>query len=233
MKHVFFLLVIASIISCNSQKENPKIDDGVNVDDIDSPVSKEIKEIDYDVSQWEEITEDDGAILDIRYATDNNFTEKQIYPCGRCFLRPELATRIKTLQKDIHKRYGMSLKFFDCYRPRPAQQKLWDIVPDARYVTSPAKGSMHNRGLAVDITLVDKDGEDLDMGTPYDFFGPAAYTTNTDLPEEVLKNRKILTKMMDIHGLKGIRTEWWHFSLKTVQAPLDDWEWACEGGGRD
>jgi len=228
MKQLYFLLILTFLICCSPKKESPQTIEEVKAKD-DQPITpKKAKEIDYDVSQWKEISEEDGAILDIRYATDNNFTKKQIYPCGRCFLRPELATRVLALQKDISERYGMSLKLLDCYRPRPAQQKLWDIVPDPRYVTSPEKGSMHNRGLAVDITLVDKDGVEMEMGTPYDFFGPEAYTTNTDLPAEVLKNRKILSKMMEIHGLKGIRTEWWHFSLKTVQAPLDDWEWPCD-----
>lgn len=228
MRHFFFLLILSALIGCSSKKTNAENNEDPPVADKESLASEELKEIDYDVSQWMEITEEDGAILDLRYATDNNFTKKQIYSCGRCFLRPELASRIKSLQKDILKRYGMRLKLFDCYRPRPAQQKLWDIVPDPRYVTSPEKGSMHNRGLAVDITLVDKNGKVLDMGTPYDFFGPEAYTTNTDLPDDVLKNRRVLNKMMDIHGLKGIRTEWWHFSLKSVKAPLDDWEWPCD-----
>lgn len=227
MKHIFFLIILTSVVSCSQKKEKGLPIEDVMTSESDTPPKEDFKDIDYDVSQWMEITEEDGVILDIRYATNNNFTEKQIYPCGRCFLRPELAERIKSLQKDIAKRYGMKLKLFDCYRPRPAQQKLWDIVPDPRYVTSPEKGSMHNRGLAVDITLVDKKGDVLDMGTPYDFFGPEAYTTNTDLPANVLKNRKILSKMMEVHGLKGIRTEWWHFSLKTVKAPLDDWEWPC------
>lgn len=222
MRHIFFLLMATFICSCNLNKgdQNKKGDS--------NPIQELVKDIDYDVSQWKEITEDDGVVLDIRYATDNNFTKKQIYPCGRCFLRPEMAQRIKTLQRDIQERYKMSLKIFDCYRPRPAQQKLWDITPDENYVTPPSKGSMHNRGLAIDLTLVGADGQELDMGTEYDFFGPAAHTTNMDLPEDVIKNRMILTKMMDIHGMKGIRTEWWHFSLKTVQAPLDDWEWPCE-----
>ncbi len=228
MKHIFFLLVLGSLMNCNSKKEDSRKEKEGNIDDSNYTIPEEIKQIDYDVSQWMEITEKHGAILDIRYATENNFTKKQIYPCGRCFLRPELATRIKTLQKDIFKRYGMRLKLFDCYRPRPAQQKLWDIVPDERYVALPANGSMHNRGLAIDITLVDSKGVELDMGTPFDFFGPEAHTTNVDLPEKVLKNREILAKMMDVHGLKGISTEWWHFSLQTVQAPLDDWEWSCE-----
>ena len=227
LKHALFLLIFVVLASCKSKTENENNVDHQS-DSRNSQIAEQVKDIDYDVSQWMEISKEDGVVLDIRYASENNFTQKQIYPCGRCFLRPELGTRIKTLQKDIYKRYGMRLKLFDCYRPRPAQQRLWDIYPDENYVTPPTKGSMHNRGLAVDVTLVDKNGVELDMGTPFDFFGPKAHTTNTNLPEEVLKNRKILTKMMELHGLKGIRTEWWHYSLKTVQAPLDDWEWPCE-----
>lgn len=216
--------------SCKEKKEDvrSKDDDAASTLIKDEPKETAIKPIDYNTLLWKEITEESGVVLDLRYATDNNFTKKQIYPCPRCFLRPVMADRILKLQSDIHRKYGMKLKLYDCYRPRPAQQKLWDIVPDARYVTPPSKGSMHNRGLAVDISLIDADGNEMDMGTEYDFFGPEAYTTNTTLPEEVLKNRKILTKLMNIHGLKGIRTEWWHFSLKTEKAPLDNWEWACE-----
>lgn len=228
---IAFTILIIFSTGCKHDQDSANKQTPDPITEKTTAITEPIKEkiiIDYDTSQWKEITELDGAILDIRYATDNNFTKKQIYPCPRCFLRPVMADKILTLQKDIQKKYGMSLKLFDCYRPRPAQQKLWDIVPDARYVTPPNKGSMHNRGLAVDITLVDKNGEELDMGTEYDFFGREAYTTNTNLPKNVLKNRKILTKLMEIHGLKGIRTEWWHFSLKTEKAPLDSWEWACE-----
>ena len=228
MKRIIIFLLITSVIACTSKKDTTQTTEEVVEKTEAQKAAEKIKEIDYDVSKWMELSEDDGVVLDIRYSTENNFTEKQIYPCGRCFLRPELASRLKTLQKDISKRYGMSLKLFDCYRPKPAQQRLWDIVPDPRYVTNPSKGSMHSRGLAVDITLVDKDGKELDMGAGYDEFTKRAHSDNRNLPKEALKNRKILNKMMDIHGLKGIRTEWWHFSLKTVQAPMDDWEWPCE-----
>ena len=223
MKKNIVFLGIVMILGCvnkDKQIENGLLSNSKQNQD-------QIFSIDYDVSKWGEITEEDGVILDIRYAGQNNFTGKQIYPCGRCFLRPELADRIKTLQKDINKRYGMGLKLFDCYRPRPAQQKLWDIVPNEDYVTHPDKGSMHNRGLAIDITLVDSNGKELDMGTDFDFFGREAHTDNMDLEEEVLRNRKILKELMELHGLKGIRTEWWHYSLKSVQAPLDSWEWPC------
>lgn len=227
MKPLFFLSILCILYSCNSKKTQTVEEEVVRPVKEEVVEEKEEKVIDYDVTKWKELTLDDGVVLDLRYATANNFTEKQIYPCGRCFLRPELASRILELQKDIEKRYGMRLKLFDCYRPKPAQQKLWDIVPNEKYVTNPKKGSMHNRGLAVDITLVDKDGKELDMGTEYDFFGRKAHTDFFDLPEEVLKNRKILTKMMEIHGLKGIQSEWWHFSLKTIKAPFDDWQWPC------
>ncbi len=188
---------------------------------------EEKPEIDYDITQWKEIINNKRLLLDIRYATDNNFTEAQIYECARCFLRPELAAKINRIHNDIQEKYGYGLKMFDCYRPRPAQQKLWDIVPNAMYVTPPKKGSMHNRGLAVDLTLVDKNGEELDMGTEYDFFGKEAHRTYDHPNPIVRKNRKLLKLLMETHGLTGIRTEWWHYSLKTVSYDFSDWEWPC------
>jgi D-alanyl-D-alanine dipeptidase len=230
LQPVFLFLVFGVSFLFGCKNSNQKLE--TEAIKVETPIKQkpivEVYETDYDTTQWKEITKQSGVLLDIRYSTPNNFTKNQIYPCSRCFLRPVMTDKILTLQKDINKKYGMSLKLFDCYRPRPAQQKLWDIVPDARYVTPPSKGSMHNRGLAVDITLIDKDGIELDMGTEYDFFGQEAHTTNTNLPKDVLKNRKILTKLMEIHGMKGIRTEWWHFSLKTEKAQLDDWEWECD-----
>lgn len=219
------LILFVLAISCKSVNE-----------EIPSPSSaeqnaitniKEKVELDYDITQWKEIINTKGIILDIRYATDNNFTKAQIYDCGRCFLRAELATKINTIHNDIKKKYGYGLKMFDCYRPKPAQQKLWDIVPNAMYVTPPKKGSMHNRGLAVDLTIVDENGQELDMGTEYDFFGKEAHRTYTHPNPIVRKNRKLLRLLMEAHGLTGIRTEWWHYSLKTVSYDFSDWEWLC------
>jgi len=214
--------------SCKDSATTAYVSKDIPVDTAESKIVTEDIVIDYDTLSWKEINEDSGILLDIRYATDNNFTKKRIYDCARCFLRPELADKILSLQKDIQDRYNIGLKLYDCYRPRPAQQLLWDIVPDARYVTPPSKGSMHNRGLAVDLTLVDADGAELDMGTPYDYFGERAYITYTDLSAEILKNRQTLRKLMEIHGLRGIRTEWWHFSLKPAKSALDDWVWECK-----
>jgi len=164
--------------------------------------------------------------LDIRYATTNNFTKAKIYDCPRCLLRPEPARAIATAQAKLQKQ-GLGLKMFDCYRPRPYQQRLWDKVPNPDYVTPPAKGSMHSRGAAVDLTIVDAQGNELPMGTPYDFFGVEAHTDYTKLSAEVLKNRELLRKTMAEVGFKGIRTEWWHFSFQGKDFALSSYVWPC------
>lgn len=170
---------------------------------------------------------DPGIRLEIRYATDNNFTQSKIYDCPACLLRPEAARAIVRAQQ-LLQRKGMGLKMFDCYRPRPYQQRLWNKVPNPDYVTPPSKGSMHSRGAAVDLTIVDKSGNELDMGTPYDFFGPEAHTDNMKLPARVLANRRLLRETMEAVGFQGIRTEWWHFSFRGKNYPLSDYVWSCE-----
>ncbi len=169
---------------------------------------------------------DPSIRLDIRYATTDNFTKAKIYDCPRCLLRPEAAEAIVKAHKALQKK-GLGLKMFDCYRPRPYQQRLWDKVPNADYVTPPVKGSMHSRGAAVDLTIVDAKGSELDMGTPYDFFGVAAHTDHTNLPAKVLNNRRLLRETLATVGFKGIRTEWWHFSFQGKNYPLSDYVWPC------
>jgi D-alanyl-D-alanine dipeptidase len=165
--------------------------------------------------------------LDIRYATANNFTSAKIYDCARCLLRLEAAAALQKAHRAL-KRQGLGLKMFDCYRPRPYQQRLWDKVPNPDYVTPPEKGSMHSRGAAVDLTIVDAQGNELDMGTPYDFFGREAHYDYTRLPGKVLANRRLLRRTMEAAGFQGIRTEWWHFSFKGKNYPLSDFVWECD-----
>jgi zinc D-Ala-D-Ala dipeptidase len=189
---------------------------------------KKTEETKYDASLWSELTQDDGFVLDIRYATTNNFTKKQIYDCGKCFMRPEAAEKLKTIRAELKEKFGYDIKIFDCYRPGPYQQRLWDIVPNPDYVTPPHKGSMHSKGLAIDLTLVDKEGNELDMGTAFDFFGPEAHQ-GYNHSDAVKRHRWILRSTMEKHGFGSIRTEWWHFSYKGKSYPLDKWVWNCEG----
>ncbi|MEL6393725.1 MAG: M15 family metallopeptidase [Bacteroidota bacterium] len=188
----------------------------------------EVKREAPDSTLWRDIELLDSTIvLDIRYATDNNFMGEQIYDCGRCWLRPAVAEAILAVQQSLAEQ-GLGLKMYDCYRPAPYQQRLWDKVPDPRYVARPARGSVHSRGAAVDLTLIDlSTQEELDMGTDFDFFGPAGHSAADNLPAEVLKNRQTLQAAMRAQGFLTIRTEWWHFNFSGPRFPLSEDLWPC------
>lgn len=154
---------------------------------------------------------DPTILLDIRYATDKNFTGKQVYPVASCYLKKKVAGRLSKVQGDLREK-GLGLKVFDCYRPLSVQKRFWELVPDERYVANPAKGSRHNRGFAVDLTLVDGEGRELEMPTAYDDFSEKAHR---DAPASAAAaaNRERLAKAMTRRGFEGLRTEWWHFDL--------------------
>lgn len=182
--------------------------------------------VDYDTLHWTEIKTEDGFVIDIKYATTDNFVKEVIYPCGRMFLRPIVANALFKIRDELlPQKY--KLKLFDGYRPRPAQQILWDKVPNPDYVAPPSEGSMHNRGVAIDLTLSDLKGNEIDMGTPYDFFGPEAHHDYVRLSPEILALRLKLKTIMESHGFQAIRTEWWHYSFTKGTYPLDDWQWKC------
>lgn len=166
---------------------------------------------------------------DIRYATPNNFVEEAVYDCGLCLLRPEAAQAlIKANEYFMNK--GYCIQLFDCYRPYEVQKKLWEIVPNPAYVADPYNGgSVHNRGAAVDLTLVDFNGNPVDFGTDYDFFGREAHIDNMNHDQKILDNRKLLQDGMKAHGFKGIRTEWWHFSYtKNSGYPISNQPLPCK-----
>ena len=175
-----------------------------------------------------ELTEDkNNVVLDIRYATTDNFTGIKLYDCGRCFLHPTVAKALLLAAEDF-KKLGYKIILFDCYRPLSIQRKLWQKVPDPRYVTPPTKGSMHNRGAAVDISLQEiTSKKELDMGTPYDFFGNEAYMDYQNLSAVASKNRKLLHSTLIKYGFRPIRTEWWHFSFSGSGAGISEWNWSC------
>ena len=184
--------------------------------------------IDYDTTEWTDLGMlEPSIVIDMRYATDSNFVEEKMYDCGRCFLRPPVARAMVAAHRELQKE-GLGLKMWDCFRPRPMQWKLWNKVPDASFVSDPRRGSMHNRGAAVDLTLVDADGQELEMGTPYDFFGPEGYSMYQDLPQQTLDNRTRLRELMTRHGLRHIRTEWWHYAfVGGSRFELSDYLWTC------
>lgn len=150
---------------------------------------------------------------DMRYATDNNFTGKTVYPCAVCKIRYAAAKALLRAADSLQVAGGYRIQFFDCYRPVDVQRTFWEIFPNAQYVANPnTSGSVHNRGMAVDITLVDAEGNPLDMGTDFDHFEEEAHHDFTELPEEVLANRSLLKSTMESVGFRSIRTEWWHYN---------------------
>jgi D-alanyl-D-alanine dipeptidase len=154
-----------------------------------------------------------GIVLDIRYATSNNFTGQVLYPVARCCLRREAAEDLKAVQDDL-RGSGLQLKIFDGYRPLSVQKKMWKVYPHAGYVADPKKGSRHNRGAAVDLTIITMDGTPLPMPTPFDDFTVKAHRNYMNLPAEEIQNREMLQRVMEKHNFKGLDTEWWHFDLR-------------------
>lgn len=164
--------------------------------------------------------------VEMPYATPNNFVDTTLYPCSRCLLRLPVARAVGKADSLLGT-YGFHLQMLDCYRPHPVQYELWNKVPDARYVTAPERGSMHNRGAAVDVTLTNRSGHVLDMGTPYDYFGIEAYPEYTALSDSILLRRQLLHRVMEASGFRAIRTEWWHFSFLEDSFGLADFMWSC------
>jgi zinc D-Ala-D-Ala dipeptidase len=155
--------------------------------------------------------------FDVPYQTKKNFTGIRLYRRHSFWVVPEAAKGL-TMVQDSLKKLGLSLYFFDTYRPYTVTKKMWEIVPDERYAANPANGSGHNRGLAVDVTLAYlTTGQPLPMPTGFDNFSDTAHHGFQDLPEQLIKNRDILKGVMEHYGFKALSTEWWHYSLPNAR----------------
>ncbi len=166
-------------------------------------------------------------VYDMKYATEDNFLKAKVYDCAECFLRLKTVKALVKANTKFMKK-GYRIQLFDCYRPLDIQKRMWQIVSNPDYVADPAKGSIHNRGGAVDITLVDTDGKQLDMGTSFDFFGPEANHYFDNLPDEVKKNRILLKRIMQKSGFVSFDSEWWHYNLKNAAKEKgSNTKWLC------
>ncbi len=159
------------------------------------------------------LTIDSTFVLDIRYATENNFTKRVLYPAAKAKLRRAAAESLASVQHEL-KELHCGLKIYDGYRPLSIQWKLWEIVPNEDFVANPKKGSKHNRGAAVDLTIVDSLGNEIEMPTGYDDFTEKASHEYNNLSAMALKNRAFLKDVMMRHGFKPIKSEWWHYDFQ-------------------
>lgn len=236
----FLVLVFVSLVFVNCKTETPKKIKPIIVEKntvVDTFVTAQKRTYSYSEKELNNVSDSTFLLLkkvdstfnyDLKYATKSNFLNEQVYDCDACLLR--YAT-IKQLIKanDEFKKHGYRIKFFDCYRPLSIQKKMWKIFPDKRYVANPKKGSNHNRGTAVDITLVDSLGVELDMGTEFDHFGNKAHHAYPYLPKPVLENRMLLKAVMETHGFWSITSEWWHYNLNgSYYYKVSDFKTECD-----
>ena len=166
-----------------------------------------------------------GLIVDLRYATANNFLHKRIYPKGaRCLLRASVADRLAIAAKELAKD-GFRLVAWDCYRPPSAQEAMWKLFPHPGFVADPKHGSNHSRGAAVDVSLADADGRPLEMPTDFDSFTPQAHL-GAHVSAIADRHRVQLIHAMLAAGFHTILKEWWHYNaphgneLPMLEAPL-------------
>ncbi len=151
--------------------------------------------------------------IDMIYAKNSNFTGKKIYPENRCFLLP-LACEKLMIAVDQLKRIGYHVKICDAFRPLESQYILFEHMPDPKYIADPYNGgSSHSRAVAVDVTLIDENGDELDMGTAVDEFDIKSSVGNMDISPKSQRNRLILTGAMASAGWCINPNEWWHFQL--------------------
>ncbi len=154
-----------------------------------------------------------GLVLDIRYATTNNFTGEKIYNMAKAYARKPVAESLRKIQSDL-KQQGLGIKIFDAYRPYKATVKFYEVYHDTTYVASPYRGSRHNRGCALDLTIVNlKTGEELPMPTGFDSFKKEAWPSTPVRDPVIRKNRELLIQAMQKHGFRVNSSEWWHFDF--------------------
>ena len=160
-----------------------------------------------------------SIIIDLKYATSNNFTKQQLYKnATTTYLRKDAAIALQAVQAKLQT-LGYGLKVYDAYRPYSATVTMWNLIQNEDYVANPKNGSGHNRGTSIDLTLIDlTNGKELDMGTGFDNFTDSAWHKFTpQLPITIQKNRATLLTVIEKYGFKKLESEWWHYSWVSTQ----------------
>lgn len=217
LKALSFLCLIIMLCSAGIRNHSVKFHTQGDISIANDSVDPLWAEVDFEASQM---------LNRMAYADTANFMHAKIYPCARCFLRPEVAEALDRAN-EIAKDKGVKLVIYDCYRPYPFQQVMYDIVNDPRYVAPPGKGSNHNRGAAVDIALADENGELLDMGGAFDDFTEISHYNSDNVSKIGKKNRKLLRNIMKKAGFTPLSSEWWHFDYKKVRYKTSSFIWDC------
>ncbi|GAB6180865.1 hypothetical protein JCM14036_21840 [Desulfotomaculum defluvii] len=165
---------------------------------------------------------DDSFFYDLKYASTDNFTGKKIYSQAICLIHRNTAQKLISANNDF-KQLGYRIKIYDAYRPYSAQRVLYNAAENKTFLADPEKGSNHNRGAAVDITLVDEKGNELPMPSKFDEFSIRSRINYYSTEQKLINNRELLGRVMVKHGFKRIGNEWWHFEdTEAKKYPLLD-----------
>lgn len=225
-----FLSILALFINTCKGNENFNSNDSIKKESIVENISKDkmMEKTALDDTTFVNLKDySQDFVYDMKYATEDNFLKAKVYDCAECYLRLKTVKALVEANNSFMKQ-GYKIKLFDCYRPLEIQKRMWKIVSNPKYVADPAKGSIHNRGGAVDITLVDSEGNELNMGTPFDHFGIEASHSYLKLDQNVIKNRRILKETMQKFNFKIFESEWWHYNLNNASADkLSNFKWKC------
>ena len=151
-------------------------------------------------------------VIDLKYASEDNVIGKKIYHQNKCLLHPH-AEKNLVKASNIAIKLGYKLKVFDAFRPQYVQETLWENFPNPNFLSNPQKGSPHTKGIAVDLTLVDTNLNELDMGTKFDDFTKKAFHLSEEISLIAKKNRCILLSVMTLAGFDFYHNEWWHYQL--------------------
>ncbi len=231
---LIFVLVVLSAAGCSVEQLQPPAEppDGIYVPpssepEIEQPPSeKKVREIDGLVV----LTDlDESIVVDLRYATADNFTGQVIYPAAVAVLKRETAEKLVRANQ-IFQEHGYTIKVWDAYRPLSAQAILWQAFPDSRYVIKPEDPppvsgfrARHNNGMSVDLTLVDRFGNELEMPSAFDDFSEKAWPDSPDMSAAARQNLDLLRSVMESVGFAGVTTEWWHYNdVSGTPAPYQD-----------
>jgi D-alanyl-D-alanine dipeptidase len=166
------------------------------------------------------IAAEHGVDIDLAYATANNFTGRPIYRRARCYLHADAVAALDRAVA-LAGAQGYRLRIFDAYRPTEAQWVMWNHTTDPEFLADPRRGSPHSRGVAVDLTLLEREGGELDMGTGFDAFTPLSHHGSLAISQRAQANRSTLLGIMTAAGWDFYRNEWWHYQLfNSRQYPL-------------
>lgn len=152
------------------------------------------------------------VVIELRYATSNNFTGGVIYDFSDVYLRYSTVLKLMDVQGELRQQ-GYLLKIWDAFRPIEAQRKLWQAKPDPNYVSNPDTGTnSHSRGNTIDVTLVNAEGREVEMPSGFDEFNTFADRDYSDCTDAAAENAKLLESVMEKYGFEGLQSEWWHFT---------------------